>query len=606
MGPLLPSTTGASRLRRTGVRGLDLLLTLAAVTLVAAPLLFTTSGFAPDFTNHLWTSWVQSKAIMETGHPSYFINAPESLGVFYPFFAFYGGTLYVITGGLADLLGGQPVLAFVGLTVLAIAGTYTGALWLGRQLGLKGWLAHAPALTVVTSAYYITNLYGRGAWTELIATAMVPPLLASGLSLVRSQRWHPGTVLVFVLSAAVLSGSHNITLVWAPTMIALGLFVTWLALDRPLKLPYRRLAMVGGLGVASTLVNAWFLVTDAAYAKDVVANSLAQFSWAGTSFLNTPGVQLDPLREVPSQSGTPALFVQIPDWFLAWGLLAGAILLWRRPVVRSIRRAWAGAVILVALVLGMIMIEPFWKIVPFPLNQLQFPYRLDTYVVYAAAGLVLVGGLALQRAASNEGRPRAVTALRLALIAVCTVSVALCVWQQWVPEIGFPGTSYPTDRGAALASVNAVPVSWYDGGSYRDSKEPVVVAPQERQLLIDPRQIHDDRFAAWIDVPPGSAPIQTNIGGGGYLVHISGVERVGRNSIGYTVVRRVNGGSGPVHVVVEGNYTTIIKLGWAISIIAMLAILTVLLSTSARTLKARRRAKSTSDTRGEPAGAPLG
>jgi hypothetical protein len=36
----------------------------------------------------------------------------------------------------------------------------------------------APALAVVTSAYYVTDLYGRGAWPEFMATSAMAPLLA--------------------------------------------------------------------------------------------------------------------------------------------------------------------------------------------------------------------------------------------------------------------------------------------------------------------------------------------------------------------------------------------------------------------------------------------
>jgi hypothetical protein len=80
------------------------------------------------------------------------------------------------TGGISELLGGHPVIAYVGVTVIAIAGAYVGTLWLGRQFGLRRWVAHAPALTVVTSAYYVTDLYGRGAWPEFIAASSIAPL----------------------------------------------------------------------------------------------------------------------------------------------------------------------------------------------------------------------------------------------------------------------------------------------------------------------------------------------------------------------------------------------------------------------------------------------
>ncbi len=135
---------------------LDLLLTAAAVLAVSGPLLFTHSGFAVDFTNFLWLAWVAGKELVQAGHPSYFLNASNlDIGVFYPIYSFYGGPLFMITGGISELLDGNAVFAFVGVTVLAIAASYVGMLWLGREFGLHGVTAHGSALTVITSAYYL-------------------------------------------------------------------------------------------------------------------------------------------------------------------------------------------------------------------------------------------------------------------------------------------------------------------------------------------------------------------------------------------------------------------------------------------------------------------
>jgi len=548
----------------------DALLATGAVLVVAAPLLLTSSGFAGDFTNHLWAVWTAGRNLVHAGHPSYFINA-EGLGVFYPFFAFYGGTLYAITGALAELTG-DPVKTFVAVTVLAVAGSYAGMLWLGRELGLKGWTAHAPALVVVTSAYYITNLYGRAAWPEFMATAALSPLIASGVYLARAKQWRVWPVLVFVVSTVIFTGSHNITLIWGSTMIALALLIVWFAFGAPRQLPYRRLAEVGGLGMVAVLVNAWFLLPDIAYGKNVVIGGAG----SGTSavFFNTPNVLLYPLRLVPSLSTTRALYVQAPDWFLAWGLVAGALLLLaRRPASRRLRRAWIAMAVLVALVMGLIMVEPVLNAAPFPFSEIQFAYRLGSYLTYAVAGLVLVGAMALARTTSLHSQ-RATKGLRFALAGVCIISFSLCVWQLWVPSTLTPN-SYK-DRGEALASVNVLPHSWYDLESYRDANTPPATASPGRVLIIEPNWVQGDRFDGWMEVPPGPAPIQTNISAGGYFVHISGLERVGRGYADYAVVRRVDGGTGPVHVVVETTHSLLIGLARALSILATLIILVIL------------------------------
>ena len=74
-------------------------------------------------------------------------------------------------------------------------------------------LAHAPAIVFVTSAYYVTNLYGRGAWAEFMAVSALPLVLAASLRLVRG-RLSVGPVVCLVAASVVFSGSHNITLLW--------------------------------------------------------------------------------------------------------------------------------------------------------------------------------------------------------------------------------------------------------------------------------------------------------------------------------------------------------------------------------------------------------
>jgi hypothetical protein len=576
-------------MRGARITRIDALLAAAAVLTVSGPLLFTRSGFGEDFTNSLWMVWVAGKALAQAGHPGFFINT-TTLGVFYPLFAFYGGPLYMYTGAISELFGGHAEIAFLGATMLAMLGVYGGILYLGREFGLRGLAAHAPPLVALTCAYYMTNLYGRGDWTEFMITSSLAPLAASGVHLVRADHWRPLPMAIFVASVALLTGGHNITLLWGTTIGAGVLLLMWLAQGAPRRLPYRRLAMLGGLGLGGVLINAWFLLPDIAYAAKVaVAHSEATSTsiWTKTKGFNLPGVVLDPLRRVPSESTTPALYVQAPDWFIAWGLAATVLLLWRGAVTDTLRRVWLGTMLVLVLLLGMILIKPFWGFVEYPFNEIQFPYRIGSYLFYATAGLVLVAALALQRVAAHGGPRRTVKALWIALVGATAISVALCLWQLWVPNTLFGG-SYK-NRSAALASATALPSSWYAINDYSDWQATIVVAPKGRLLLIPPSAVQGDRFDAWMNVPSGPAPIQTNIAGGSYLVHIGGLRLVGRNSEDLAVVKRVNSGSGPVHVTVETTHSTVIELGRIISRLALLIILATLVHAGVRQRAARRR-----------------
>ena len=115
-GRLLPSAGD----RRVRLAIIDVAIATLAVLLIASPLLFTSDGFAPDFTNNLWLAAYQEHAISAYLHPTLFLQAQQG-GVFYPIFAFYGGTLFALTGALAVVLGGSTILAFEVVTLAAIA-----------------------------------------------------------------------------------------------------------------------------------------------------------------------------------------------------------------------------------------------------------------------------------------------------------------------------------------------------------------------------------------------------------------------------------------------------------------------------------------------------
>jgi hypothetical protein len=565
---------------RVGPGLADVLAAVAVTLVVAGPMLFTSAGLNYDFTNHLWLAWVAGKELAQTGYPSYFVNEIPVLGVFYPFFAFYGGTLYVLTGAVGDVFGGDVVLAYVAMTTLAILAAYAGTWWLARLLGVRGWMTHAPALTVVTSAYYITTLYGRGAWPELIATSALAPLAASGVYLARTRTWRPLPILAFVASDVIFTGSHNLTLLWGTTLMLLALLLAWLSFGRPRELPYRRLFAIASLGAAGALVNAWFLFPDFAYAKTVAISHAAPIAWATTSFLDTPGVLLDPLR-----GSSHRLFVQIPDWFLAWALAAGALLLWRRHADTRLRRASIGIVCVIALLLALMMLEPLWNLMPFPFDQTQFPYRLDTYISYAVAVLVMLAAIALQHTSRSPRIDSRGYGMRVALASVSCISIALCVSQLSVSSVRQAKTL--AHRSEALASIHALPRTWGTGDEYADAQRPLVNAERDRFLTIDPSSVHADRFAGWLAVPPGAAPIITDITGGPGLVRIHGLERVGHGTQDETIVKRLGDGSGPVYVVIETAHSAPVELGRLISILALASIIAALAAATLRTRYAR-------------------
>jgi hypothetical protein len=567
---------GTGTLQRRG----DAAAVLCAALVIIVPDLLSTSRVPPDLTNHLWVVRVQAQAISQHLAPAYFINA-SAVGVFYPMFVFYGGTLYAAVGAAVALFG-HAQAAYFGATGLAVTSAYGGLVWLSRQLGVRSWRAHAPAIGYVASAYYVSNLYGRGAWPEVIATSMIPLLVASGWRLVSSPRIEPLPAVLLVLATVFFAGSHNVTLVLGSLVLVAGLLLLWLALGGALApTGALRIAEVSGLIALGIGVDAWFLLPDLLHASQTHIAAASVYPWAETGFLNTPGLLFDPLRAVPIQSTTPALYVQAPDWFLLWVIAAGAAL-WSR-AGRHARRAAGALIVLLAVLLALIMIGPLWDAMPLVVRAAQFPYRVNTYVALCAAGLVLAVLVALER--TERGARRRVVSLGLA--GAMAISVGLCVWQV---------VAQPTDLvfygnlTHAYTAADVTPTTWSAAGDdYADSSRPVVATAPAANVTIAPAQVTSDRETLTVSLPPGRGPFATDIAAGPYLVHLSGgLVAVGRTTSGFVVARRTEGDQGPVTISLAPTGSDLV-IGQIISFAAILAGLVLLVRMPLAMLRARAR-----------------
>ena len=180
---------------------------------------FTSSYFVEDWLNHLWYMWHQSITIRENHLPSLFLN--YSNRVFYPHYAFYGGTLYALVGTLSLALGNAPMETYILTYLLGFAASYGGWYWIARICGLGRWQAHAPGLVFITSAYYLTLIYGRGDWPEFLGVSMIPLMIAAVLSIIRADRLRLWPAVALTVSSVVFFGSHNLTMIWGSTLLAL-------------------------------------------------------------------------------------------------------------------------------------------------------------------------------------------------------------------------------------------------------------------------------------------------------------------------------------------------------------------------------------------------
>jgi hypothetical protein len=494
------------------------------IGVLAWPILFTNSTFNDDWLNHLWYMWHQSITIRENHWPSLFLN--YSHAVFYPYYAFNGGTTYALVGALSLVLGNAPMETYIFTYLLAFGSAYGGWYWMARMAGLGRWRAHAPGLVFITSAYYLTLIYARGDWAELLGVSTIPLMSAAGLNVLRARRLRMGPALALVASSIVFFGTHNITVLWGSSFLAL----TGLALVVCVPRARREITRAGvirvlGLVGPALLFNAWFLLPALVYESHTLIGS--EYANARRLVLLTmplvSAAHLFTLSRASASAG--AVFaLSLPILVIAWVLAGIAMLL---PAARG--GTWARVLLLlsaVTVVTGVVMTHAnILLALPRLYTEVQFTYRLESYVLLGISGAVLA---VLVLAQGRAGRTRL---LMWTLAPVLIVSIVGAVQQ----ADAYP----PVDRrGQALSSYIRPPLAVEGLSDYLDVALPVLTDTHGRPAIIDfpATSVHDDEVSELVHLRPGRL-YYTNIDGGPNLVHVTGAKIVGIDPEGGDVIR---------------------------------------------------------------------
>jgi hypothetical protein len=394
--------------RRTlsSIRALDrtpvLLLVAAAVVFVVSwPLVLGFDEPPEDWWPHLWYSWHQGGAIKSGGLPSLFAHNDTS--VFNAHFAFYGGTLYALTGALSLVLG--ITIAYTSMYLLAFAAALGGFWWLARMAGLGRWWSLLPGALFVSSPYVMALTYARGGWLELMAVCVMPLFIASGLSVLRAPRLRAWPTLALAVSAVIFFGSHNITLLWGGSVLALVAALTAAAIPSARALVTRAgVLRIVAILIPAALVNAWFLVPDVVYQADTLIGARPR-TWEWTLRLQAPLVSSDHLFSLGRESANavPCFALQLPLLAFVWVVATVAVV---RPRLSS---SWARAVLVLSGVTALLVVAMthVGLIIALPkaFAFIQFSFRVESYVLLGTAAAVLAA-LVLVRGASSAPRRR--------------------------------------------------------------------------------------------------------------------------------------------------------------------------------------------------------
>ncbi len=485
--------------------GVMALVIVGLLVMLTWPLLTEGNRLTGDYPADTWFIMHQADSLRQRGLPSHFLHADG--GIFYPIFAFYGGTLFALAGAGSLVIGSAWTTQGI-VYVLALASAYGGWVWLARLAGLRSWQVHAPAILYVTAPYVITNVVVRQDLTESVATSVIPLLVASALSVLRADRLRAGPVAALAGSTVVLGGSHNLTLLWALTILVPVVLVLAAAVPEARGLVTRRgLLRVLAVVVPAMAVNAWYLLPDLAYhSHTLIVERIDE--WKRTVLNPGPAMKAKYLYSVNRTSGFSgsAFSLALPVLAIGWVALA-AIVVGRK----QWRHVWArtlATLALLSIAVLVIMTHPrLISVLPDQWQMIQFSYRLGIFVLYGICGCVIAALVLVNRSPHRWG-----SLLLLPIMAFSVVGAARQVRD--VPLIPDPIT-WTID--------NAFP---YSTGDFADTSENVVnaTAPPELYTRSD---VHRDHLAVTVNAQPGQV-IYTSIMSSPQLLDIDGARVVGR------------------------------------------------------------------------------
>ena len=505
MSAIARASTAAPRRRRIPPTVIALLEALAAAALIlylTRLVLFEPERFAVgDFGNHAWYIRHQADALRTTHAPSLFIYTGAA--AFYPIFVFYGGTLFVVAGALSLLFGGSSYAAEAIVYAVAFAAAYGGWYWLARMAGVRGWLAHAPGVAYVTSPCVLTIMYAAQALPQTVATAAMPLMVASALSVGRADRLHLGPAVALAASTIAFSGSHNLTLLWGTMILVLGAALVAAAVPSARTLiSWRGAGRILVVVAPAVAVNAWFLLPDLFYAHDtVIAQRVADARFRLRAPIDGLTLRhlLTPRRPEAGDDDTYTM----PVLALAWTLLTAATLRSRRgtPWLRLLVVLTLSALAITVLMNQMQVVASL----PSPFILIQYGGRLSTFALSGFCG-ALIAALAL------AGRPKPWLAGLLAVVLVVgTVQAA----DQVRHVKGNPGAELP------LESVTI------GLGDYSDGRAPVIRPTQSYALVLQHENVQDGHAVFILPMKPGTK-FFINVMAPASLVHVEGANVIGR------------------------------------------------------------------------------
>jgi hypothetical protein len=557
--PVAPATGWRERLRVPGEIAAVLGVALT-VFLLVRPMLFKHEFVGFDWYAHLWYIWHQEGAIQDNWVPS--LYSFNGTGIFDPHFAFYGGTLYVVAALISLVVG--HVAAFALTWIGAFAMAHGGFYWMARMAGVGRVASHIPGVLFISSPWWLSSIYAWGSWGQAVAISSLVLLLAAVISILRSDELRLGPATALAFSTTLYTGSHNLTMAWASTLVVVAGVVVLAVVPGARRLVFQRrgLKRLALIMVPAFLVNAWFFLPDVAYQAQTAIAANADFAEGlvrTSMFFVTP----DHLFSLSNENGLPGFThqsAQLPLLALGWAVVAFVLF---RPRLRS-PFLWLG-LILFGLMAGVwqLMTHIEWIVgLPSPYDHIQAPYRFEAYIELGLSGLVVC---ALALAARTRGWRR------YWVVATLPILVVVVLQGKALVDEGLPAAqvSPPWSDPRPYYSVDEPP---YGAADYVDSRIPSVNPDptMPRVVFSAAKAQKDGRVSAVIDASPGQS-VLSNLKAATWLIDVKGAHIFAQDGAGNAVLQIDDGAQpGAARITVSAKSPPPVVIGRILSILALL------------------------------------
>jgi hypothetical protein len=464
-----------------------------------------------EWGNSLWLLELQTAHVQAHGLPTYFIDVAGTY--FYPQQLFYAGPLISVLAYPSVIFGAWPV--FAAVTAAAFMAASAGISWTARNLGVPARLALLPGLLFATTPYFVSNLYGRGDWAELVGTGALAVAIGAATSLLMgSSRSTAGTAAILALVVATIGGVHNLTLFFSALVAPLLAVAVLPLIEAPRRAVLRRYLLVIGAAVLGLALDGVFLVPNVWLSARTYISHVSTSLLTQVTGFDQLSIILNPLPVQPAGTSGNDAHTQTLALALAWALGTAVWVAVRRHLPRNVAMALT---VLLASCMGVALLvsHPLWWLhFPTTLRAIQFTFRLVTYLALLTVVAVAIL-LSLRVIRSNR------TAVAL-LVAATAWQLGVAVYLAVGAKAEPPGANTPARAIRPTTTPAAYP--FFQQQSFRMFVEHPVMTPS---AVASVRPVGDDtpsQVELYGSQPAGSF-VATGIVGSP-LIRITGDARI--------------------------------------------------------------------------------